>query len=726
MSGPEAEPVHREQARADHDLRLLIEREARQLAEALGRVALAMNATLDLPELLNLICRESAALFEVQTAFVWLIEGHELVGFAAHGEGREQWLGRRVPLADPVTLGPRVIRERRPIFVNDVSAAIETNEVNADLVSMFHIRSILGMPLLKGERAVGALILIDTQLAGRFDQSHVKTAQLFASHAATAVDNARLFDETRRRLADLEAINRISVALRAAHSLNEMLPQLMTITLATVRTNAGAILLHDPGIDRLRWHVAHGWCEQIAPIMIKPGDGIAGQVFATGKTHPFSDVATDPLTLDELRPQLPNGWGGVGIAIHTAFKVVGVLFVYVPAPRELNPQEIDLLTTIAEMAGNAIHRMQLYEQTEARLTRLVALRTIDNAISASLDLRLTLNVLLAQITSQLQVDGAAVLLVRPASQTLEHMASSGFRTTALQNSRLQIGEGYAGLAALERRIVHVPDLRRRTTDSLRTPSFAAEQFVCYYGIPLIAKGEVRGVLEVYHRSPLAADAEWTDFLATLAGQAAIAIDNAVLFENLQRSNVEIALAYNATIEGWSRALELRDEATEGHTRRVTEMTLRLARALGLAESELVHVRRGALLHDIGKMGIPDDILRKPGKLTEAEWGIMRRHPGYAHEMLSSIAYLRPALEIPYCHHEWWNGAGYPRGLKGEDIPLVARIFAVADVWDALRSERPYRAPWPETQVFEYILSQSGVQFDPHIVEVFVQMRHAGL
>jgi putative nucleotidyltransferase with HDIG domain len=418
---------------------------------------------------------------------------------------------------------------------------------------------------------------------------------------------------------------------------------------------------------------------------------------------------------------MPPGWGGAGIAIHTATEIVGVMFVYVPAPRELTPPEIDLLTTIAEMAGNTIHRMRLHEQTEARLKRLDALRTIDNAISASLDLRLTLNVLLAQITIQLHVDSAAVLLRNPETQALEYTAGYGFRTAALQHTRLQMGEGYAGRAAVARRIVHVADLRLRSTDFLRSPAFATEQFVSYYGVPLIAKGEVRGVLEVYHRSALAADPEWLNFLDTLAGQAAIAIDNAVLFENLQRSNVEIAMAYNATIEGWSHALELRDEATEGHTRRVTDLTLQLARALGMEESKLVHVRRGALLHDIGKMGIPDNILRKPAPLTEDEWVIMRRHPGYAYDMLSSIAYLRPALDIPYSHHEKWNGKGYPRGLAGEEIPLAARIFAVADVWDALHSERPYRPAWPEDQVLAYLQAQAGEHLDPQVVLAFVRM-----
>jgi HD-GYP domain-containing protein (c-di-GMP phosphodiesterase class II) len=189
----------------------------------------------------------------------------------------------------------------------------------------------------------------------------------------------------------------------------------------------------------------------------------------------------------------------------------------------------------------------------------------------------------------------------------------------------------------------------------------------------------------------------------------------------RRSSTQLALAYDATIEGWSRAMDLRDKETEGHTRRVTELTVLLARAHGSSEEEIVHLRRGALLHDIGKMGVPDAILLKPGPLTDAEWAIMRRHPVLAYEMLLPIVYLRPALDIPYNHHEKWDGTGYPRGLKGEAIPLAARIFAVADVWDALRSDRPYRSAWPETRVREHIRALSGTHFDPRVVNAFLRI-----
>ena len=191
--------------------------------------------------------------------------------------------------------------------------------------------------------------------------------------------------------------------------------------------------------------------------------------------------------------------------------------------------------------------------------------------------------------------------------------------------------------------------------------------------------------------------------------------------NTEEEHKKLQLAYDATIEGWSHAMDLRDKETEGHTQRVTELTLKMALALHVGEENLAHIRRGALLHDIGKLGVPDAILLKEGKLTDEEWVIMRKHPTYACEMLSQIEYLRPALDIPYCHHEKWDGTGYPRGLKGEEIPLAARMFAVVDVWDAVTSDRPYRPAWTKEQALTYIIEHSGTHFDPEIVQVFLKV-----
>jgi putative nucleotidyltransferase with HDIG domain len=364
---------------------------------------------------------------------------------------------------------------------------------------------------------------------------------------------------------------------------------------------------------------------------------------------------------------------------------------------------------------------QAEEEIRLQLNRLASLRKIDEAISGTLDINLTLNVILEQVISQLGVDAADILLYDPATDFLQYAAGLGFRTNDLQHTRLPLGKSYAGRVAMQQQMLHITGLQARKTDSLRLYTFAQEGFVSYMGIPLVAKDKIQGVLEIFYRRTFEAKPEWINFLETLAGQAAIAIDNATLFKNLRLSNIQLSEAYDATIEGWSRAIELRDEETNHHTRRVTKMTEKLARAMGIDAAGLMHIRHGALLHDIGKIGVPDGILLKPGPLNEAEWAIMRDHPQYAYDLLSGIAYLKPALDIPYCHHEKWDGTGYPRGLKGEEIPLAARIFAVVDVWDALRSERPYRSAWPEEKVLAHIRSLAGTHFDPQAVEVFLRV-----
>jgi putative two-component system response regulator len=190
---------------------------------------------------------------------------------------------------------------------------------------------------------------------------------------------------------------------------------------------------------------------------------------------------------------------------------------------------------------------------------------------------------------------------------------------------------------------------------------------------------------------------------------------------LQQAHAQLLAAYEATIAGWSHAMDLRDKETEGHSRRVTDLTAKLAQSLGLSDEQIAHLRRGAMLHDMGKIGIPDSILLKPAALTDEEWIIMRKHPQLAYDMLYPIEYLRPALEIPLSHHEKWDGTGYPRGLKGEEIPLAARLFAVVDVWDALTSDRPYRPAWSKEEALNYIREQSGKHFDPQVVDLFFRV-----
>jgi putative nucleotidyltransferase with HDIG domain len=321
----------------------------------------------------------------------------------------------------------------------------------------------------------------------------------------------------------------------------------------------------------------------------------------------------------------------------------------------------------------------------------------------------------------LKVDACKILLYSEQSRLLRYGASKGFRTEAINQATQRSGETFSSRVARERVSLLIPDISKEPGSIFQGPALVGEDFVTYLGVPLIAKAQVKGVLEIFMRSAFEPNDEWTGLLEMMSGLAAISIDNAALFEGLQRSNFDLAMAYDTTLEGWSHALDLRDKETEGHSRRVAELTIRMAQAYGFSDRELVQVRRGALLHDIGKMGLPDSILLKPGVLSLNEWAIMRKHPVYAYELLSPIKYLQPALEIPYCHHERWDGSGYPRGLKETQIPLAARMFAIVDVYDALTSNRPYRAAWSEEKTYAYIRSLSGHQFDPQMVELFFKV-----
>jgi PAS domain S-box-containing protein/putative nucleotidyltransferase with HDIG domain len=530
-------------------------------------------------------------------------------------------------------------------------------------------------------------------------------------------------EELKRRLSDFEAVNKLSTAMRQAQNLDELLDTVLNVTLEMLHATAGSLWLYHKTQNELRPMVIRRYNQQenmAPPPPEKPGEGIAGYVFATGQPFIAKDFHLSPRLPEELRRQIPAGIGGASIPIRAADKVIGTFNISIPQPRELTPNEIHLLITLSEIAGNAIQRTIFLQQTERRLQHLLALSEIDRAISSSFDLRISLGTLLNHVVTQLDIDAADVLLFDSNSLVLERIAEHGFRNKS-RHIQPRLDKSYAGEAILERQMVKIENIKEQKNDEFLTMVGAQEAFVSYYAVPLMAKGYTKGVLEIFKRAPLEPDEEWLNFLNTLARAAAIAIDNATLFDGLQRSNAELSLAYDATIEGWSHALDLRDKETEGHTLRVTEMTMKLAHAFDLSNGELAQVRWGALLHDIGKMGVPDMILLKPGPLTDEEWVIMKKHPVFAYEMLSPIHYLHSALDIPYCHHEKWDGTGYPRGLKGEQIPLTARIFAVVDVWDALCSDRPYRPAWSKEKVNQHIKSLAGTHFDPQVVDCFLKM-----
>ena len=408
----------------------------------------------------------------------------------------------------------------------------------------------------------------------------------------------------------------------------------------------------------------------------------------------------------------------LGVPLVCRERGAGVLWVARDA--KFTPSETGLLNTIAEVVATGMQQMEMRENIQDQMRRLNAMRSIDEAITAGMNLPAIFQVFLEKVRENLGVNGVVVFLFDDENEMLRPISSIGFTISDLRAIPVSLGGGLVGYCA-RKRICSYSKLDEENILQDDLDQFCIQRDLPFrFCVPMVTKNELKGVVMVCNNKPLGRDEQWKGFVQSLAAQAAIAVENVQHTIELQSSHFKLETAYHTTLEGWAKALELRDNETEGHSRRVTEMTLRIAMELGFTSEELVDIRRGALLHDIGKMGIPDSILHKPGPLNEEEWAIMRQHPQFAMDLLSTIDYLQSALEIPYCHHEKWDGSGYPRGLKGEEIPLSARIFAVVDVWDALCSDRPYRQAWPEEKVLAYIREETGKQFDPMVVKVFLK------
>jgi PAS domain S-box-containing protein/putative nucleotidyltransferase with HDIG domain len=665
--------------------------------QELVELGLQLTFQRDTKRLLYIACEAARTIIGARYAAIGLFADDGSVSDFTHS-GMDPETVERIG-HEPVGKGVlgKLAQNRMPIRIPDISRDPDAAGFPPGHPPM---RSFLGVPIAAAT-IFGRMYFTEKIGAAEFSEQDEMLALSLASEVAVAYENARLYHEIQHHAAVLQtemlARKKAQEELQANETrfraLIEHAPDLIIVV-----TPEGLARYAGPSIKQILGYSPDDIIGTSTFALLHPDDLLrVGEAFARSMSVPG---ASERLEF-RLRHQ-DGSWRtmeGVGTSfMNEAGELLGIM----------NAQDIT-------------ERKKAEQRNQLHLERLNALRTIDIAISSSFDLRLTLEVLLRQVVSLLHADAASVLLFHPITKTLEYVSIRGFRSMAVNGAILKFEEAYASEAIREHRTVHIHNLPETNGGLGQARLLHDENFVDYYCLPLLVKAQIKGTLEIFHRSPQTENPEWLDFLETLAGQAAIAIDSAQLFDGLQRSNIELSLAYDATIEGWSAALDLRDKETEGHSKRVTEMTMDLARTMAIGESELMQVRRGALLHDIGKLGIPDHILLKPGKLTDEEWEMMRKHPTLAYEMLAKIAYLKPALDIPHCHHEKWDGTGYPRGLKGEHIPLVARIFAIVDVWDAVTSDRPYRPAWTKAKALEYIKEESGRHFDPHVVDAFLRM-----
>jgi putative nucleotidyltransferase with HDIG domain len=524
--------------------------------------------------------------------------------------------------------------------------------------------------------------------------------------------------EVRRRDREHRAMVAISHALRELDSVDAVVERAFEEICQLFGATRALLALRQGEEERVRVTHARGrWGRLISRTATLDDTSLGGVLH---DAPPAAASEKSLAALASLGLKAVKGLAGVLALPLLAGK--GVRGVLVLAREErFDDEDVTVARALADVLATALARLDHEQALRDRVRELSILHDIDRAISNSLNLNFVLAEALGKALEHLSVDAAAVYLLDPETNVLSCPAARGFRGAHFWTESLISAKGLLGSVAAGRAPILVQgeeELRKR---SLRHKMLESEGFVAYAGFPLFVKNEVVGVLELFHREQRSFSASWVRFAELVAGQIAVAVGNAELHTNLERLHAELLSAYDATIEGWARALEMRDVDTEHHCLRVAERAVELAACFDYSAQRLVYFRRGALLHDIGKIAIPDAILNKPGPLDEGEWELMRQHPRIAIELLRNIKFLEPSLDIPGFHHERWDGSGYPFGLHAAEIPEAARIFAVADVYDALTSDRPYRNAWGELEALHYIATQAGRHFDPAVVRTFVAL-----
>lgn len=530
----------------------------------------------------------------------------------------------------------------------------------------------------------------------------------------------------------LSALYDTTNAILAETELKVLLELIVQRAVSLSGTAKGMLLLLDTGNETIIEVVSVGISKSQTENMTyqEVSEGISGWVIRNKQRTLSNNLLTDPrntgLALERAKSEVVRSQSCVIVPLMIGEEILGTLTVVHNAGNErLDVIDLELISHLAGQAAVAIQNARLVDVTRLQLRYAKALRSIDSALNASLDLHVFFNVLLTHLTIQLSVDAADVLIYNQGLQILTYYSGMGFRTREHHPTRLRVGRGYAGQVIMARKPLKILNLPEAKEDG-HFRLLDEEGFQAYYGWPLIARGEICGVLEVFHRAPINPDTEWMNFFKSVAESAAIAIADAKLLEDLQRTNDEMILAYDATLEGWVQALDAWGPREEEHIRRVTEVVLQLAQEMGISGKTLHDLRRGTLLHAIGRMGIDPDRWARHVEGNYADKEIHRDMANNAYQILRPIEYLGGAMEIPYAFCEHWDGSGMPRGIQGEKIPLLARLVSVVHTWDTLQITSNQQDPLTRAQATAFLKDQAGKRFDPAVVDVFTNMLDRGL
>ncbi len=637
---------------------------------------------------------EYRTLVKNATELIWMMDTEGRLTFIneqaekAGGSKAENWLGKNFAASIPVEDRPRV----QQIFEETLAGKTQSYEART-------------------YRADGSLLCLSVNTAPLYREGNVVGT---ISFARDVTEECRLRRDTEQRLAELSALFTISSGLRQAKTLDEMLMIILSKTLDVLKADTGSLSLLKENI--LVCRAAIGQREGLIGKSIPINEGITGRVAFTGEPHHSPDFQHDGLLA--LEPDRTAAVEGIAsdlcVPLKTAEQVIGVMHISTHAPRLFIEDEIHLVTAIADMAASAIHRAILFEELEHRVHELSTLFDVGKMVTATLRIQEVLDFIIRAASDTLHAEAGYLFLWDELEERLVLRAVQGFSPELIKQVKYRVGEGLAGWVFRESKSANVPNVAadpRWKPEPEQEKTLSAGRIANVLVAPLVLGNKTLGALGVANKIDTPAFTESDQsMLTTLAGQIAVAIENARLYEDVRGISI-------AVIRSLATAIDARDPYTRGHSEEVTRLAVQVARELGWSGADLEMLEFAALLHDVGKIAVPDAVLGKPGALTPDGWDIIRMHPYHSAQIVKPIEPLKRIIPWIYHHQERWDGSGYPDGSKGDAIPLAARIIAVVDAFNAMTTDRPYRRAKTFDEALAELQRCAGTQFDPHLVQV---------
>ncbi len=549
--------------------------------------------------------------------------------------------------------------------------------------------------------------------------------QAFILAASTAMTNFMMRLDNQHKSSDLAILHRAAIEIGKMGNLQQIANTALDILLKEKswapsvirfksRTSGVLETVAYRGLTGIPQRENEQRIRQLNRIINRSGKGMIGAVIATGYPIRSLDLPADPRYVETY----PGIRYGIYAPIVIEERTEGAVGVE-SASYAFTESDLQLLSSIGEIVAMAVKSVRLIEVLRERVSWLEVLHNVNQQIGIETKPEELYQILVDKAVEATGAEAAAMLIFNPSNSLLELRASSGWLNRVFQEP-MGSTEGISG-KIFTTGATHLSSFLRRDPLLAARNRHLVPPGKANIGVPVIAEGTIIGVFHITLKAPVSFNREFIELVEIFGSYAGIIIGRMQRIDALRNTERQLQTAYDETLEGWARAIGIRDDETLMHTERVAKIAEALGRSFGLGARELENLHRGALLHDVGKIGIPDYILLKPGALNEEERNIMQTHASFGYELLKPIKYLEEALVVPYCHHERWDGAGYPRQLKGDEIPFLARIFAIADVYDAMTSNRPYRAARTSQEALEYIRSQSGKHFDPRVVEAFLSI-----